>query len=201
MDPRHPGAFLRLEESLFRPVNHFARHTDWLHGAFTLYAKYGVVLFALVLLGGWWIARGRRDLSLMTRALWAPVGLLIAIGINQPIGNAVAEPRPYTALHHTLLLVGRTTDFSFPSDHAVMAGAVAVGALLVDRKLGLLAAVLAVLMAFARVYVGAHYPLDVVAGLVVGGVVVGLGYALLRRPGRVLVDLLAKTPLKLALTA
>ena len=51
-----------------------------------------------------------------------------------------------------------TKDFSFPSDHATVAGAVAGGLGIVDRRLGRIAVGLAVLMAAARVYVGAHYP-------------------------------------------
>ncbi|GAC1361611.1 MAG: hypothetical protein NVSMB32_00820 [Actinomycetota bacterium] len=56
------------------------------------------------------------------------------------------------------LLLARTGDFSFPSDHAAVAGAVATALFLVDRRIGLVAAILALAMAFARVYVGAHYP-------------------------------------------
>lgn len=201
MDPRHPNAFLRLQERLFSGVADVTHHTPWLHGFFELYARYGVVIFALLLLAGWWVARGQHDLRSTARALWAPVGMLVAIGINQPLGHAVGEPRPYVAMQHVLVLVSRTTDFSFPSDHSVMAGAVAVGMLLVDRRLGVVASVLALLMAFARVYVGAHYPLDVVAGLLLGGIVVGLGYVVLRRPLDWVVEALARTPLRPLLTS
>lgn len=57
-----------------------------------------------------------------------------------------------------------------------------MGLLLVSRRLGAVAAVAAVLMAAVRVYVGAHYPLDVVAGLALGAVVVVVGWLLARRP-------------------
>jgi undecaprenyl-diphosphatase len=82
-----------------------------------------------------------------------------------------------------------------------MAGAVAVGLLLVDRRLGLLATVLALLMAFARVYVGAHYPFDVIAGLLVGGAVTTIGWIVVRHPMRLLVDALCRTPLRPLLAA
>ena len=78
-------------------------------------------------------------------------------------------------------LADPTRDFSFPSDHAVMAGAVAAGLLLVSRRLGLLAVVAALVMAFARVYIAAHYPWDVIAGLGLGAAVVVLGWVLLGR--------------------
>ena len=76
------------------------------------------------------------------------------------------------------LLVDKTTDFSFPSDHATAAGAVAVGLVLTNRRWGIFAGVLAVVMAFTRVYVGAHYPADVLAGLALGGAVAAAGAVL-----------------------
>jgi undecaprenyl-diphosphatase len=118
----------------------------------------------------------------LAAAGWAPLGTLLAVAINQPIGRAVHEARPYVTHPHWLRLVAPTSDFSFPSDHATMAGAVVVGLLLVSRRLGLTAAVLAMLLAFTRVYIGAHYPWDVAAGLVLGGAVSGLGWLLLRGP-------------------
>lgn len=188
-----------LDVSWFDAVNHFARVTGWLNEPARLYAEYGVVLFALVLVGAWWLVRRTGDERRMTAALWTPFGALIALGLNQPIGNAVAEPRPYTVVPHALVLVSRSTDFSFPSDHAVMAGAVAAGVLLAHRRLGLVAAALAVLMAVTRVYVGAHFPLDVLAGLAVGAVVTLVTYLLLRPLGLRLVRALERTPLHVLL--
>ena len=71
----------------------------------------------------------------------------------------------YTTRAGILVLAHRSADFSFPSDHAVMAGAVAAGLWFVSRRLGIIAAIAAVVMAFARVYIAAHYPQDVAAGL------------------------------------
>lgn len=173
----------QLQRDWFQRVNDLSRHTAALHVPLRDYAEYGVVLFAGLLLVGWWLARRRFDEpggpQRMAAALWAPFGTLLALWLNQFIGKAVHEARPYAVLHHVLVLVARTHDFSFPSDHAVMAGSVAAGAWLVDRRLGLFATVAALLMAFSRVYVGAHFPLDVVAGLAVGALVTGLGFLVL----------------------
>ena len=78
-------------------------------------------------------------------------------------------------------MVDKSTDPGFLSDHAVMAGAVAVGLVFAVRRIGVLMIAAAVLMAFARVYVGAHYPGDVVAGLAFGGVVAASGVPLADR--------------------
>lgn len=84
-----------------------------------------------------------------------------ALGIGQLIGSPVDRLRPYEAMTNVHVLVDKTTYFSFPSDHATAVGAVAVGLLFANRRWGIVATVLALLMAFTRVYVGAHYPTDV----------------------------------------
>ncbi len=169
-----------LNDDAFLRVNDFARHTTWLHAPLVDYARYGVVLFAAAIVISAVYAR-RSDARTLAASVWAGLGTLVAVAVNQPIGNAVGEARPYATHPGSLLLVSPTADFSFPSDHAVMAGAVAAGLFLVSRRLGMLVAVAALVMAFARVYVGAHYPADVLAGLLVGAAVVSLGWVLVGR--------------------
>lgn len=145
------------------------------------FAKYGIVFFAALCLIGWWVAR-ERDNRTMAAALITPGAALIAMAAQQVIVKLVDEGRPYALLPDTLVLVTRTADPSFPSDHACVCGAVAAGLFFVDRRLGWIAAVAALVMAFARVYVGAHWPLDVVAGLAVGAGTAILLILLLRPP-------------------
>lgn len=189
-----------LQGEWFKQVNRFAASTPALHPAIRLYAQYGVVVFAGILLLGWWWARRDANPRTMAAALWAPVGMLIAVGLNQPLVNHVREARPYTVYPHALVLVTRSQDYSFPSDHAVMAGAVAAGVLLVNRQLGAVAVVAALLMACARVYVGAHFPLDVAVGLLLGAIVTIAGYLAVRPLLVPIVTGLTRTPLRPLLT-
>lgn len=180
---------------LFGQLNDFARNTSWLHAPMQAYAGYGVVVFALLLLAGWWLARTRGPRT-MAAALWAGAGMLLAVGLNQPIVKSVHEARPYTVHPHILVLAHRSADYSFPSDHAVMAGAVAAGLWMVSQRLGVIAAVAALLMAFARVYIAAHYPHDVLFGLAMGAGIVLFGWLLLATLLTRLVERLARTPLR-----
>ena len=189
-----------MDGSLYRWINRLANRTHWAHGFFTAYANYGVVLFALLLLAAYLQGRQHGALDVVAGSVWAAGSTLIALGIGQLIGNAVDRARPYATMPGVHILVDKSTDFSFPSDHATVVGAIAAGLLLTNRRWGIIAIVLAVLMAFTRVYVGAHYPGDVVAGLALGAAVAAVGRPLIvpiltrvatavaRTPARVLVS-------------
>jgi membrane-associated phospholipid phosphatase len=151
---------------------HVARDTPWLHGFLLIYTNYGLVLFALLLLARWWTARGA-DPRVMAAALWSPAAVLLAYGCSTAIKLGAQELRPCRAIAGVVTAqpCPPLTDYSFPSNHAVLAASATVALLLVDRRLGIVAAVLALLMGFSRVYVGAHYPHDVFAGLALGALV------------------------------
>ena len=185
-----------MNQWLFEQINAFAKATPWLHGAARAYAGYGVALFAGLLLAGWWIARRSGEVSRVAAPITAGGATLHALAVNQPIVHAVHEARPYTTLTNILVLANRSPDASFPSDHATMAGAVAIGLLIVSRRLGAVAVVAAVLMAFTRVYIAAHYPADVAAGLLLAGVVAVLTWLLVRRPLTHLIGALTGTRLR-----
>ncbi len=106
------------------------------------------------------------------------IGALLALGIGQLWASVFPESRPFVADHFTPL-IPHAADAAFPSDHLLVLGAVVGGCLLSSRPLAALAAALAVLVALARVYVGIHHPIDVVAGFALGaacgtGVWIGL---------------------------
>ena len=161
--------------AVFRWINRLADRTRWAHPLFRANASYGIVLFAVLLLITYINGRRHADLYGVASSVWAAGAALVALGIGQLIGGAVNRARPYRAMPNVHLLVDKTNDFSFPSDHATVAGAVAVGLLLTNRRWGIVAVALAVLMAFTRVYVGAHYPSDVLAGLALGATVAVTG--------------------------
>lgn len=83
---------------------------------------------------------------------------------------------------------------AFPSDHAVLFFGLATGLFLASRRVGLVAlAYASLVIAFARVYIGYHYPTDILGGALIGAAVVGLAnYAPLRekitRPAMIWLD-------------
>ena len=110
-----------MDNSLFRWNNRLANRTGWAHGFFTACAKYRIVLFAVLLVAAYLDGRQHDDLRAVAGSVWAAGAALVALGIGQLIGGAIDRARPYEAMTGVHLLVDKTTDFSFPSDHATAA--------------------------------------------------------------------------------
>jgi membrane-associated phospholipid phosphatase len=134
-----------------------------------------VVAVALAFLIPWASRRRERRAGAVLATAAAGLSLLL----NQPIAHAVERVRPYLAHPaHAHLLIARSHDPSFPSDHATGAFALAIGIWLYDRTAGTILLALAAALAFSRVYVGTHYPGDVLAGALIGaGVAIALHLA------------------------
>ncbi len=96
---------------------------------------------------------------------------------NILLKNLVARPRPYTRIEALTMLMRCPSDWSFPSGHACSSFAAAGAFFRVNREKGKVLRVLplgiAAVIAFSRLYVGVHYPTDVLVGTLIG--VVGSG--------------------------
>ena len=170
-----------MDWSIFHAVNRLAQRTSWAHGFFKAYANYGIVVFPMLLTYCGIVALRRGDATILTRSAWAAAGACVALAVNQPIADWIGSARPFAAHPHILTLVDRSTDPGFMSDHSIVAGGVAVGLCFVLRRVGFMALALAVLMAFTRVYVGAHFPSDVLGGFVFAGAIVIVGLPIIDR--------------------
>lgn len=108
-------------------------------------------------------------------AILGLLALFLSSAVVLVLKYLVAEPRPFFVLNHVHLLTAET-DYSFPSGHAAasFAGAVAIGKkysfILKGKKHKLIYPLLAfaAIIAFSRVYIGVHYPMDVIFGAVIG---------------------------------
>ncbi|MDI5962899.1 phosphatase PAP2 family protein [Streptomyces sp. SL13] len=160
----------KIDGGLYLDVTNFARTAPgWFDTLVKEWSAFGIVTFFLLMIVGWWLAK-RLPAQNMAKALCAPVAVVVVYVINDLIKSVVQEVRPCRQLPHVFHLEAcqAPTDWAFPSNHTVVAFSAATALFMVARRLGLVAYVLAVLMGASRVYVGAHYPHDVAAGIVVG---------------------------------
>ncbi|GAA4616233.1 phosphatase PAP2 family protein [Saccharopolyspora hordei] len=175
------GGVPDFSADLYRAVVDFAAGAPgWVQsfGAFFTEAAL-VLLFGVLLLACW---RAWRTSARSTAvALLGVVGVGVAYALSEGIKVLVEEGRPCRAMHvATIVTCPPPGDWSFPSNHSVIAGATAFGVLAVWRSAGVPAMVVAACAAFSRVFVGAHYPHDVLVGLLFGVLVSAVLGALLR---------------------
>jgi membrane-associated phospholipid phosphatase len=195
------GSVTSIDHTWYLDVNSFMRSTGWAHGFMAAWALWGgLTLLAVMAIGAWLWARRERWLKGVVLAVLAGLSGVIALGINHFVSQAVGRVRPCHALkasHPALTtILACHNDYGFPSDHAVIAGAIATGLVIYNRRFGLLAWIVALFLAFGRVYAGVHYPGDVIAGLVLGAVIAVVVWALLRQPAEIIALRLTRTPLR-----
>ncbi len=146
------------------------------------------IVVAPALLTALWIWGSR---SARRGLLATTVATLLAIGINQILGVAYVEPRPFMiGLGRTL--IRHAPDNSFPSDHATLvwtlaAGLIATGA---ARRWGVATALYGLGVAWARVFLGVHFPLDMVGSACVAAVGWELALLAMRWPAPMLLGFL-----------
>lgn len=151
------GILLFLQEAVRNPIlNPVMTAITTLGNAGILW----IVLTALLL-----IPQKTRKVGVMSLC-----ALLASLLMNNIlIKNLVARVRPYNALDGLVILVRKPSEFSFPSGHAASSFASAcVMFRKLPKKYGIPALVMAALISFSRLYVGVHYPSDVLAGIVSG---------------------------------
>jgi undecaprenyl-diphosphatase len=158
---------------LLYDINGLAKDAPhWFDRVMEYVGEYGILLgMVLLILGCWWSVRrrGGEDAASSVAALvWAPLAAALAVLVNVPIRGFVERPRPFRTHEGLEVLVSGKTDYSFVSDHATITMAMAVGLFVANRKFGLFGIALALLEGFCRVYMGVHYPTDVIGGFALG---------------------------------
>ncbi|MEU6685035.1 phosphatase PAP2 family protein [Streptomyces sp. NPDC046832] len=158
---------------LLYDINGLAKDAPaWSDRVMEYVGEYGLLLgIVLLVVWCWWSVRrrgGEDAASTVAALVWAPLAAGIAVLVNVPIRGFVERPRPFLDHQGLEVLVQGKTDYSFVSDHATIVMAMAVGLFVAHRTYGLVALVLALFGGFIRVYMGVHYPTDVVGGFALG---------------------------------
>jgi len=160
---------MKFDHLLFKKINDFAGEnslSDWV-GIFG--ARYLIVIIIASLLKYVFIYKDKAERLINLRVVFnaifsAGLGLLF----NFIISIFIQRSRPFEIglgenIYGSVWTVG-----SFPSEHTTIAFAIAMAVFLTYKKFGTILLVLAAIVGVSRIYVGIHYPLDILAGALVG---------------------------------
>lgn len=164
---------------LFSAINNFAPHTLTVAYLARFFAEYYQYLLVAILLS-FWIWPKQERLKNRWMVLTALLSAVIArVFVKTLILLFYTRERPYVVLENANLLIPvRISEnlHSFPSGHAIFFFAMAAAVYFFNRKLGIFFLASAILMGLARVFVGVHWPSDIIGGAILGIIVGALGY-------------------------
>ncbi|HZS29766.1 MAG TPA: phosphatase PAP2 family protein [Gaiellaceae bacterium] len=171
-----------MDWRLYKAVYGVSLHHHWVGTLFNAVEQASIPAMVVLTTALWFLSRpgGSRKWKLACGSAFAAAAL--AFGIASVIHHIWARPRPYMT-HHIAHPWSNTTDASFPSDHATVTFAIAFAVLSFDGVAGAVFLVVAAIITVGRLFIGAHYPGDVLTGFAVGLAAAGIVVRLL--PGLV----------------
>jgi undecaprenyl-diphosphatase len=155
--------FSQLDYQLFQAINQFAETAAFLNPLICFLAEEAQYVFILGTIV-YWFSRTKQNRRMIAEAF---VSGCIALGFSGALGSLFYRDRPFVA-HAVNQLISHPINASFPSDHATGAFVIASTIWIVHRRIGWIWIVLAAGIALSRVWVGVHYPSDVLAGALIG---------------------------------
>lgn len=165
-----------MDVAIFQVINALAGQSEWLDGLMAQLGQLKLLMPLGLAALGWWMWTRRVE-----AALAGPV-LGVSLGVGDFLGAQVkwllARPRPCQVLSGVHQIAGCGGTFSFPSNHALNTAAAAAFLQVLYPKTGWVSWPLVAVIGYSRVYVGGHYPTDVLGGWAIGGAL-GAGVALL----------------------
>lgn len=144
---------------------------DWFFIILTSYVTYTVTILVILWFVGF-VPFRTKDMQEKMRRLGQSGEMALSLFLTWAtvwiIKVLVAYPRPFISIPDITPLVSAAPLESFPSAHAAFAMAIAIAVLPYHKRLGQLLIIFAFIVGLSRLYVGVHYPLDVVVGLLIG---------------------------------
>jgi undecaprenyl-diphosphatase len=169
-----------LDWRLYKAIYDVSLHHHWIGTLFSDIEKASIPLMVLITAALWFLSRpgGDRRWKLACGSGFASAALAFATAFV--IHHAYDRPRPYMS-HQISHPWSNTTDATFPSDHTTVSFAIAFAVLSFDAVAGAIFLVVATIIGIGRLFIGAHYPSDIAAGVVIGLIAAGVVVRLLPR--------------------
>jgi undecaprenyl-diphosphatase len=155
-----------MDWRLYHAIYDVSLHHHWVGTLFNAIEKASIPFMVVATIALWFLARPGGDRKWKLAAGSGLGAAAVALVSNQVIHAIWDRPRPYET-HQISHPWSSATDASFPSDHASASLAIAFAVMAFDPVAGVVFILAAVLIAVGRVLIGAHYPGDIGASLLV----------------------------------
>ncbi|MDP9729415.1 undecaprenyl-diphosphatase [Alicyclobacillus tolerans] len=166
----HAALLNPFDTVLYHLINGLAGHSVLLDQVMIFFAKDAPEIYALLFLIAWFTLP-KPDIQRRHALIMAGLAGILALFINLIISHIWFRPRPFTVFPKGSFnqLIPHSNDASFPSDHASGSFGFAAGSWGHNsRWISRTFTVIAIIVMVARVFVGVHYPTDVIGGMIIG---------------------------------
>lgn len=167
-----------MNTEFFLKINDWAGQNIWLDWLMIFSANnLGYIIAGLVIVVCFFEAKKYKEIIMLSFGS----AVIARLGIVALIRHFYYHPRPFLVIQNVHQLLPHDMESSFPSGHMAFYFALATVLYHYHKKVGIVAFVLSGLMGFARIFVGVHWPFDIVAGMVVGIITALLVYKIYHR--------------------
>ncbi len=163
-----------MNQYIFRYLNNFAGQYKWLDGTIVFSAE---MLGIILLLGLIYFLFSHEHKGQGFHNVIVVLGVaLSAWAVSWMIKHIYPSPRPFVVLDNVTKLINHGRMDSFPSGHATFFSAIATVLYFYHKKIAILYGVGAIIIGISRVMAGIHWPIDILVGYIIGGIVATLVY-------------------------
>ncbi len=150
--------------SIFQLINQFAGRWIFLDAIGIFFAKYSGYVLVAILLSFLFFGNKNKNFKMVIEAFLSAIfSRFVIVNIIRFI---YSRPRPF--VNHQVHLLITETGGSFPSGHAALFFALSFIVYFFNKKAGITFLIISFLMGIARIFVGVHYPSDILGGILVG---------------------------------
>lgn len=159
---------MNLEQNvtLFRMINNLGKEYTYLNPVFIFIAEYMVFFLCLAVILYWFTKTNENRLMIIS----ASISFIFAEITGKVAGKIYSNNNPFAELVNVNKLIEKSVDNSFPSDHTILFFTFCITFFLCRKKYSYFWLLLAFSVAFSRIWVGVHYPADVIVGGIIAAI-------------------------------